>query len=123
MIVRTCLLISDDPDHHVDFSEALHAISNDTVLMTVSDVKKAIELLILKKCIPEYVFVNLSMPGIAADEFFSVLNRDATLANISVIAFGENVDAGTLDTSRIALFIEEELGFSELKEELRRVIG
>lgn len=123
MIVRTCLLISDDPDDHIEFSEALYEIASDAVLMTVSDVQKAVQVLILKKCTPEYVFLNVGMPGLTLDEFFSALNHDATLTNITIIAFGDNIDRDSINTSRITTFIDEGLSFSELKNELRKVIG
>ena len=123
MIVRTCLLISDDPDDHIEFSEALYEISTDTVLMTVSDVQKAVELLILRKCVPEYVFLNLGMADLNAAEFFSALSHDGILTNISIIAFGESTEANTLEMSRAVKFIDDGLSFSELKKELRKALS
>ena len=123
MIVRTCLLISDDPDDHAEFSEALYEISDDIILMTVSDVKKAIDLLLYKKCFPEYVFFNVGMSDFTPDEFVSAIHADTSLANISVIAYGENIQPLSTGTSRITRFLTDGLSFSEFKRELKKVLA
>ena len=120
MIVRTCLLISDDPDDHVEFSEALYEISDDTVLVTVSDVNKAIDLLKLKKCLPEFVFVHLGIPAFEPDIFFEALEGDATLSKVKVIAYGES-DAVTTAT-RFTAFFNSDMNYSELKDALRGIL-
>ena len=123
MIVRTCLLISDDPDDHVEFSEALYAISDNAILMTVSDSQKAVDLLVLKKCIPEFLFLNLATPGLIANEFFNALARDTSLNNIHIIAFGDITAPHNIDKSRIKTFLDDGMSFSELKNALKSVIG
>lgn len=123
MIVRTCLLISDDPDDHVEFSEALYDISDDTILITVSDAHKAVDLLMLKKCIPEFLLLNLGTSGFIAKEFFSAIARDSTLSNIHIIAFGDTLDTQNIDKSRIKTFLDDGMSFSEIKKALKMIIG
>jgi hypothetical protein len=120
MVVRTCLLLSDDPDDHIEFSEALYEVSDDTVLVTVSDFKKAIDLLSLKKCIPEFVLLNLAIPDFKADKFFDTLNDDPDLKYVRVITYGE---ADTVHSPRITTFLQDDLSFSELKEALKKAIA
>src|SRR5688500_13634794 len=100
MIVRTCLLISDDPDDHIEFSEALYEISDDTVLISVADLKKAMELLSLKRCIPEYIFLNIAMSGFNPDDLFSSMD-EPELKHIQVIAYGESRHFSNLCKHRI----------------------
>lgn len=119
MIVRTCLLISDDPDDHIDFSEALYEISDDCVLVSVSDIKKAVDLLTLKKCVPEFIFLNLGIPDFKAGKFFDALNDDPVLKDVQVLAYGES---DPVHSPRIVAFLDSDLSYSELKEALRKAV-
>lgn len=120
MIVRTCLLISDDPDDHIEFSEALYEISDDTVLVAVSDVRKALDLLRLKKCVPEFVFVHIGMTAFEPDAFFAALESHEHLRRLKVIAFG---DGDQMFAVRFPAFINSDMSFSELKETLRSILA
>lgn len=123
MIVKTCLLISDDPDDHIEFSEALNEISEECVMITVSDVRNAIDLLLHKKCLPEFVLLNLGIADFSSDDFFNALDGDVLFKNIRIIAYGDTVDSETADLSRINRFIGSDLGFSELKKKLESVMA
>lgn len=120
MIVRTCLLISDDPDDHIEFSEALYDISDDAVLVAVSDARKALDLLRLRKCDPEFVFIQLGIAALDADAFFKVLEGEEHLRNLKVIAFGEGEP---LTSSRFSAFFNSDMNFSELKKALRSILA
>ena len=120
MIVRTCLLISDDPDDHVEFSEALYAISNDTVLVTVSDVNKAISLLKMKKCVPEFLFIHLGIPAFEPDVFFQSLLGDDHLKTMNVIGFGD--PASIVSSNGFMAVLNGDMNYAELKEALRRLL-
>lgn len=120
MIVRTCLLISDDPDDHIEFSEALYDLSDEVVVVTVSDVGKAVDLLRLKKCLPEFIFINMDIPGIDPDVFFSALDGDQVLEKVKVIAYGGS--GPFISYPRITTFLNNELNFSELKKALRGIL-
>ena len=121
MIVRTCLLISDDPDDHIEFSEALYEISDDTVLITVAEVRKAVELLALKGCIPEYIFLNAGISGLNSEMFFHTLD-DPALRHIQVIVCGESSDFEKFQNGRVAAFLDTDISYSELKAFLAGVV-
>ena len=120
MIVRTCLLISDDPDDHVEFSEALYEVSDDAVLIAVSDVQKALDLLKHKKCLPEFIFLYMDIPAFEPDIFFEALQEDEQLTKVKVIAYGnqEQVTHSPL----ITMFLSSDMNYSELKDALRRIL-
>lgn len=119
MTIRTALLVSDDPDDPVEFSEALYQISDDTVLVTVSDVNKAIDLLRLKHCVPDFVFVNTAIEGFAPDRFFDTLEHDPGLRGVKVLVFGDPV---SYDSDRIMARLYGHLSFSRLKKALSDMI-
>lgn len=118
MIVRTCLLISDDPDDHVEFSEALYEISDDAVLVAVSDAGKALELLRQRKYLPEFVFLNLGISAFDPDAFMEVISSAEHLSKLKVIAFGDSVSS-----SRFSTYFSNELSFSQLKQTLRSILA
>jgi len=120
MIVRTCLLISDDPDDHIEFSEALYEISDDVVLVTVSDIKKALDLLGTRKCVPDFIFLNLGISGFDPKEFLKVLDDDSYLSNVKVVAYGE---CESSLSARVSSILDINASYSELKEALKKVIG
>ena len=113
-------MISDDPDDHVEFSEALYEVSDEAVLITVSDVQKAIDLLRHKKCVPEFIFLYLDIPAFEPDIFFETLHENELLAKVKVIAYGnqEQVTHSPL----ITMFLNSDMNYSELKDALRRIL-
>lgn len=122
MIVRTCLLISDDPDDHTEFSEALYEISDNTVLLSISDPGKAIDLLALKKCVPECIFLNMGLGRFRPDEFFTAL-ADPDLRHVRVVAYGEAADVFNPGHPRISDVLGPDFSYSELKLFLQNLIG
>ncbi len=119
-MVRTCLLISDDPDDHIELSEALYEISDDTVLVAVSDVGKALDLLSANKCVPEFILLNLIISELIAQEFFNAIEANPALSHVRVIVFGE---AEVIKHARVAAVLDTDLTYSELKEALRELIS
>ena len=119
MVVKTCLLISDDPDDHIDFSEAINEISDEVVVVSVSDMRKAIDLLKLTKCIPDFVLLNLTIPEFDPDVFFGTLNDDPVFNHVRVIAFGETLP---VPSPRISAALGADISYSELKNALRNIL-
>ena len=122
MIVRTCLLVSDDPDDHVEFSEALYEVSDDIVLVTVTHPGKAVDLLALRQCVPSYIFLNLEMGGFDPDDFLRAIEANPDLEGIEVIAFGEYSDYEKLQTRRVSRFLNHQMNYTELRNYLEKVI-
>jgi CheY-like chemotaxis protein len=61
MTLRTCLLVTDDPDDHQAISEALSQISEKTIVLNILDSQKALTLLKESTYRPDYIFLDLSM--------------------------------------------------------------
>jgi hypothetical protein len=123
MIVRTCLLVSDDPDDHVEFSEALYEISSDVILVTVTHPGKAVDLLLLRQCVPSYIFLNLEMNGLNPDDFLMAVERNVDLQGIEIIAYGDYSDYEKLKTRRISAFLNHQMSYSELRNFLQKVVA
>lgn len=122
MYLRTCLLVTDDPDDHQSFSEAISEISSSTVLIVVSDSEKAIELLKSKRHVPDYIFLDLSMQGVDASAFLNELNKDINLSTIPSILYGEESDLFKLRDMNGSSFFNKDYDYSELRNFLKRII-
>ena len=93
MLIRTSLLVTDDHDDHVAFSEALSEISAQTIVLVALDSVKALALVRSKKFIPDYFFLDLSMPGIKINSFLKVIHTRTS-------AFAEYSNGGVRGAAR-----------------------
>jgi CheY-like chemotaxis protein len=122
MNLETCLLVTDDPDDHQVFSEALSEISSGVILVVVPDSEQAIELLKAKKFIPDYIFLDLSMHGVRSNSFFKILKRDDELKRIPIIIYGNDGELQNAGDAHIAAFFNKDYNYSELRNFLREII-
>lgn len=123
MILRTCLLVTEDPDHHVQFSEVLYEITTDMVVLVVSNPTKALDLLVQKRHAPDYIMLDLSIHGLNAESFFATLESDPDLADIPFIIWGDFSQMPRLDSKRVAAFIEDEFSYSRLRGILLKILN
>ena len=121
MISKTCLLISDDPDDHNEFSEAIHNITDDIVLMLISHPPKALEMLKSKLHIPMYIIVDLGIDDI--DSFLKGVETDQELNKIHLIVYGEYSDFEKARNNNVTDSFTRDLSFKELREFLKRVLA
>lgn len=123
MNLEICLLVTDDPDDHQVFSEALSEISPGMVLVVVPDSEKALELLKAKKFIPDYIFLDLSMHGVRGYNFLKILKGDDDLKGIPAVVYGGD---GELEDTRdvdIAAFFSKDYNYSELRRFLKDILN
>lgn len=122
MYLKTCLLVTDDPDDHQAFSEALAEISDNTVLIVILDSKKASLLLREKKHIPDYIFVDLSMHDIHINEFMSVVRLDSALNQIPTILYGEETELTKISNADKTPFFSKDYSYAQLRRFLMGVL-
>src|SRR5690606_20748319 len=118
MVLRTCLLVSDDPDDHVMFTEVLHDISSDIVLINVMDALKAFRLLSSGRYHPDYLIVDASN---AANDV-AAFEQAPELERIPLVVYGEFPHVTTTTTSRAVAFLGNDLTYSRLRTMLAAVI-
>ncbi|HEY0744824.1 MAG TPA: hypothetical protein VGD40_25330 [Chryseosolibacter sp.] len=120
MKVKTCLLITDDPDDHQAFSEAFAEVSEETIVLIVLDSQKALEMLRAKKHAPDFIFLDLSMHGIRINTFLKFIKaEDQTLTQVPVVVYGEVAEFYKLEYVSEVTFFNKEYEYSELRDFLR----
>lgn len=121
MTVKTCLLVSDDPDDQLHFTEALTEISPETVLLTVLNSKKALEIIRQHKFVPDYIFLDLTMLESRHDEFTAELEnfRHDGQARPRLVLYGEE-EPLIKDKTKQVTPLEKDFTYTELKDFLKR---
>jgi CheY-like chemotaxis protein len=121
-MIRTCLLVSDDPDDHVEFAEALQEIPGNIVLVVVMDPEKAIQLVARKRIVPDLLIVDVSVSDFDFKEFFEAIQNDPSLRPVPVLAYGEFADLTTKGHPRISIFLHNDFSYSALRKALAEII-
>lgn len=122
MSVRTCLLVSDDPDDHIEFTEALYEIADDVVVLIVPDSKRAAQLVLSKRHIPDYLIVDLAMDAFGRDDFLSTLQQDPDLRKIYVLAYGDDADYENVKTKPFSVFLNRDATYSDIRTLLQTIL-
>jgi CheY-like chemotaxis protein len=85
MTTKCCLFISDDPHDQAIFTRALNDISPDAICFTVASAHEAFFMLSEENLVPDYIFVELTMPKMDGLEFLKLLKTIDDLKDIPVI--------------------------------------
>jgi CheY-like chemotaxis protein len=124
MTVKTCLLVTDDPDDHHAFSEALAEISENTIILNILDSQKAISFLLSKRHTPDYIFLDLSMHGIRINTFLKSIKGDIDVNKVPAVVYGDRATFSKIDGNFSDLtFFNKDYQYSELKEFLKRIFS
>lgn len=119
MTLKTCLLVTDDPDDHQAFSEAISELAEDTIVLIVLDSQKALDLMKSKTHLPDYIFLDLSMHGIRINSFLNIIKGEADLHVIPTIVYGEVPNFDKIQNNEGLFFFNKEYEYSELQKFLR----
>jgi CheY-like chemotaxis protein len=122
MNLKTCLLVTDDPDDHQAFSEALSEITSNAVVLIVLDSEKALQLLKSGKYFPDYVFLDLSMHGIRINTFLKAMKSDGSFRFIPTVVYGGESAFEKIEHRDGIYFFNKEYDYSELRNFLAEFI-
>jgi CheY-like chemotaxis protein len=122
MAIKTCLLVTDDPDDHQAFSEAFSEISANAIVLIVLDSEKALQLLKSGKYIPDHIFLDLSMHGIRINTFLKSINNDPAIRDIPTVVYGNQAAFLKIEYTDGLQFFNKEYDYSELKKFLTAFI-
>jgi CheY-like chemotaxis protein len=116
MTVKTCLLVTDDPDDHQSFSEAFAEISENAVVLIVLDSLKALTLIKSQKHAPDYIFLDLSMHNIRINTFLNTIRSDSEMKDTPTVVYGDETSLIKVDAAENVTFFNKHYEYSELRE-------
>jgi CheY-like chemotaxis protein len=113
--IKTCLLVTDDPDDHQAFTEAAAKVAEDTIVLVVVDRAKAIALLSSLTHVPDHLVIDLSMDGLDINEFLKIIRANSDLNRIPILAYGTPTEYAAIEDRRSLLFFAKEYEYSKLR--------
>jgi CheY-like chemotaxis protein len=119
MTVKTCLLVSDDPDDHQSFSEVSSEISAGAVVLIILDSQKAIHFVKTTTQRLDCIFLDLSMQGIRVNSFLKIVREDPELRSSKIIVYGEEPDFIKIGDPKGLIFFKKDYDYPELKDFLK----
>lgn len=114
MTIRTCLLVTDDPDDHHAISEAIAQISEKTVVLNILDSQKALMLLKESSYQPDYLFLDLSMHGIRINSLLKIARKEGGTLRMPVIVYGSQEIFDQITDHNHIVFFNKDYQYSEL---------
>jgi CheY-like chemotaxis protein len=89
----TILLIDDDEDDRKLFLEATGDVDKTITCITAADAQEALlHLNNLANALPDFIFLDLRMPGLSGQQCLVEIKKDARLASIPVIVYTTSRD-------------------------------
>lgn len=121
-LLKKCLLVTDDPDDHVAFTDAVSEITANAVVLAILDSQKALSLLIEKTLLPDYIFLDLSMHAVNADFFLNSLREDEALSKIPTVLYGDRKAYDAADPHLNMTFFSKDYTYSDIKDFVQQLI-
>lgn len=102
--IRTTLLISDDLDDHLSFTEAFQTVAPGMVVIAILSQEKALDLLRSRKLVPDYIFLDMTTPDSDLTKFLSSVKMIEDGKKFSVTVYGEDSDTPNRTISGVSKF-------------------
>ena len=126
-MVKRILLIDDDSDERLLFSEAIHEIAPEITCMTESDGRKALALFEKQEFeVPDVIFLDINMPTLDGWHCLTKLKSADASREVPVIMYSTSSRPGDVDKAKEygALGLYTKAGdFKEMKKSLRRILN
>lgn len=96
----TCLLIDDDTDDQEIFVYALKQLDKDIECLVFDDGKQAISSLKQAALLPDYIFLDLNMPGMDGKQCLKEIKKIDRLEQIPVIIYSTSSNQRDKDETK-----------------------
>jgi CheY-like chemotaxis protein len=124
--LKTCFLIDDDHDDQLIFTLALKQVSGSLMCVTANNGFEALEKLGQKGFLPDYIFMDLNMPGMNGIECLLKIKGLTHLRNIPVVIYTTSSNQqDILETNALGAyaFITKPYHIADLSQKLHEVFG
>jgi CheY-like chemotaxis protein len=121
---KTCFLIDDDHDDQLIFALALQQVSGSILCVTADNGMEALKKLGQKSFHPDYIFIDLNMPGMNGTECMLEIKGMHHLKNIPIIIYttsSNQKDVVETNALGACAFITKPSHIADLSEKLHEV--
>lgn len=123
----TCFLVDDDVDDQEIFESALKEIDPSIKCIIANDGTEALTRLSTdKRFTPDYIFLDLNMPGINGKQCLAEIKKDSRFHSTPVIIYSTTVserDMEEINSLGAKTFFTKPSRFSELCSTLSDILG
>ena len=119
---KTCLLVTDDPDDHLAFTEAISEISSEITVLIVLDLETALPLIESHQCHSDYIFVDLSKPEIPINSFLETLRNQPRTAERTIFVYADERNLSVIEQAKDLIFFKKNYRYAHLRDFLRELI-
>jgi CheY-like chemotaxis protein len=124
---KSILLVEDDADDRMLFSDALNELGSDTKLKTATHCEDGIDSLIKPQDeLPDVVVLDINMPGKNGLECLEDIRNHSRLRKIPVVILSTTKDEGVIKdaySKGANFYISKPSSFSGLKNEIRKILS
>lgn len=92
---KTLLYIDDDQDDLEIFMEAVQSLHFNYKCLLVAGAVPAFDL--LKSLTPDYIFLDINMPGLNGHEVLKILRKDENLRSVPIIILSTSIMADNME--------------------------
>jgi CheY-like chemotaxis protein len=126
-MAKKILLIDDDSDDRVLFSEAMHEVSPEAICLTEADGRKALsDLYDSSEELPDVIFLDINMPRISGWECLDKIKSEESTRDIPVIMFSTSSHQKDIERAcrcGAACLLTKPADYEELKESLVNIVS
>jgi hypothetical protein len=122
MSLKTCLLITDDPDDHHAFTEAIGKIYPSAVVLIVIDPAKALKLLMESYSLTDYLIIDLDTNGLEIKPFLDHIKNVMAVQHLPKFFYGEQETINRLSDEKGVTFFSKDYEYSDLQAALSSFI-
>lgn len=123
---KTLLLVEDDVDDQLLFSDAIDAIDLDIKLSIANNGIEAFLRLQDDNLLPDVIFLDINMPMMSGFEFLSEIKRIDRLAHIPIVIFTTSNSPEQIKHSQqlgASAFLTKPANFDRLCDKLRNILA
>lgn len=121
----TILYVDDDPEDIEIFHDAVRAVDPTIRYDTAVTGTEALKYLQEQPCLPDYVILDINMPGMDGKHCLHEIRKDPRLSSLTVIVYSTNSfprDVREIESLN-ATFVKKANSFNALCEMVRRIVS
>lgn len=123
MRLRTCLVLSEDPDHHVEIAEAMGQASEEVVVLITTQPDSVLKILSERSLRPELLIIDLTISGLDPDLFLEKLEAKNLHQDLLLILYGESEDHPHFQHPSWSFALSGDITYLNLRKVLRTFIN
>ncbi len=118
-LLRTCLVVCDDPDDYQLFMEAIKEVSVDIIVLCYLEGSNLLQVLSQEVFAIDYLFVDLTLINLNSSSHVKELEKILYAKNIRTLFYGDKEPAFVYVQN---IFMKKNASYSEIKATVKKIM-